>query len=53
MPAEIQAKRFACELPTWRTVEVLAVLLVIGVEDEEQVENLDDLLVDLVRLGRN
>ena len=30
-----------------------AVLLVIGVQDQQQVEDLHDVLVDLVRLGRN
>ena len=47
------ANRLACELPTMRTVEVRAVLLVVGVQDQQQVQDLHQILVDLVRLGRD
>ena len=53
MPAEIEANRLACELPDQAHRRRGAVLLVVGVQDEEQVQDLDDLLVDLVRLGRD
>ena len=52
MPAEIAAKRLTREEPTMRTVRGGAVLLVVGVQDQEQVDGLLDDRIDLVRLAR-
>jgi len=38
MPPEIDVNRLACDEPTSRTVDVRTVLLVVGVQDEQQVQ---------------
>ena len=53
MPAEIEAKRLALRAADQAHGRGRAVLLVVGVQDEEQVQHLDHVLVDLVRLGRD
>jgi hypothetical protein len=51
MPAAMAAYGLVPELPARRTVEVLAVLLVVGVQDEQQVQRLGRDRVDLVVLA--
>ena len=53
MPAEIEANRFAWLAADHAHRRGRAVLLVVGVQDEEQVERLVERRRDLVRLGRH
>ena len=52
MPAEMEAKRLACDEPDQAHRGGGAVLLVVGVQDEQQVERLDQVGVEVVGLGR-
>ena len=52
MPAEIVANRFTIDEPTRRTVRGGAVLLVIGVQDQQQVDRLVDHRIDVIGLAR-